>query len=86
MAMYMMDGVYHWRKMIDSHKFNRSTKTSNKFEAEQMIRQWEADAVRGIQIMCNKSMELHERIKPYRGRYTNNFTWPVWPHYRHFIQ
>jgi head-tail adaptor len=62
MALYSRDGVWHWRKMISGHKFDRTTKTANKKEAERIAAQWEADAVREIQIMGNRPMDLHACI------------------------
>lgn len=80
MALKLINGVYHWRKMVDGHSFSKSTKTADKKVAEQMAVMWEADALKTVLIQGTKPVNLHAVIKAFTDARVNT------PSHRNSIQ
>ena len=65
MSLKLRDGVYHWRKQVNGHKFSQSTKTADFKMAQHIASLLEADAVRSIVLMGTKPVLLHSVIKAF---------------------
>lgn len=59
MSIYMRGGIWHWRKMLEGHKFSASCKTADKKLAQQMAAVWEAEAITEVLLRGTKPMNLH---------------------------
>lgn len=65
MSLKLVNGVYHWRKMIQGHKFSQSTRTSDPKVAANLAILWEADAIKEIMVKGTKPVMLHDVIKAF---------------------
>lgn len=62
MSLTLRNGIYHFRKMVNGHMINRSTKTGNKKLAEQLAATWTSEAVKEIVLQGAKPVTLHSII------------------------
>jgi hypothetical protein len=71
MALTERNGIWHWRKVVQGHRFARSTKTGDKKLASQIAARWESEAITEIVLKGTKPVLLHSVIKAFldaRGR------------------
>lgn len=77
MSLKLINGVYHWRKMIEGHSFSKSTKTADLKQAQNISTLWEAEAIRDILVRGTAPVNLHEVIAAFlreregKGSYKN---------------
>jgi len=62
MALINRNGVWYWRKMVDGVMFNRSTKTSDKKQAQALVKKWEHEAVQTVVVERERPVTLHAAI------------------------
>jgi len=63
MALIFRSGTWYWRKMVNGVQFNRSTKTADKKQAEQVVKKWEHEAVQTVVYDGERPVTVHEAIK-----------------------
>jgi integrase len=62
MAIYLRNGTWQWRKMVDGVMLNRSTKTADKALATKIARKWDHEAVQQIKVLGERPVTLYEAI------------------------
>jgi integrase len=62
MSLKLRNGIWHWRKEIDGHKFARSTKTGDQRLAEKLAAVWEGEAISSLAIGGTKEVTLFRAI------------------------
>lgn len=77
MSLKLRGEVWHFRKMVNGHMINRSTKTGDRKLAEQIAAKWEYEAIKSIQFNDERPQSLHAAIRAFfsarkgRGGYPN---------------
>lgn len=69
MALTERKGIWHWRKVVQGHRFAKSTKTGDKKLAEQIAALWEADAIKEVVLKGTKPVLLHSVYEPMAHEY-----------------
>jgi integrase len=62
MAIYLRNGTWQWRKMVDGVSLQRSTKTDDKALATKIARKWDHEAVQQIKVLGERPVTLYEAI------------------------
>jgi hypothetical protein len=62
MAVVKRGETYHWRRMINGQIFTRSTRTSDRRLAGQLVAQWEAEALKEVLVDGRKPVLVHAAI------------------------
>lgn len=65
MALVKRGNYWVWRKMVEGNAFYKSTKTGDKRLAEQIVSQWEGEAVREIVLEKRTPGSLHAAINEF---------------------
>ena len=65
MALIFRNGAWYWRKMVNGVQFNRSTKTADKKQAEQLVKKWQHEAVQTVIYEGERPITVHEAIKAF---------------------